>query len=582
MSSTAPLVNNRGDLPAAAALVALALALRGVALGAQPLWFDEAYSFHLATRPDWLQYARFDFNPPLYYLLLRAWIWVAGSAEWALRLPSALAGAMFVGVAYWAGRATGGRIAALAAALFAALAPLHVYYSQEARAYIFAVTLLLALYGVLWIASERFLRRDFVVAAVLSAAALQFHYFTALGIVPAWALAAAKGRVHSGSRWSRAALRGCAAGLATAIPWSGWRLYMQATEGLYLPDHGWLYDLWEARPPFLHLVGSWETLVLGGQLGVSPVLVKQVAAAELPGVVRWMAGSAAMAACLAALLAPWLRPAGEPAGRPPGSAPLQRAATSLPMALVALVAAPVLPLWWASFLRPVYLVGRYDFLAFPALVLLVAHGIATLATAGRIGRGVAIIVAVALGAGMVSSLIPYFQAPPTGTQARELAAELDRVAADGDTVAFTGLRGVPALYELSRRGYDWADGRCRSRAGSRSFACRLFPREMEESFCYNARRLIETPGAMMDDARALVALTEAPAAGAAGGSRSAATKTLWLAFGGGNASASGFTPTRVDGELVAALRRLGYGFARKTDHPFIYGFARPATGGASQ
>jgi len=78
-----------------AALAAVALMAERLWLAAvQPLWFDEAWSLAVATAPDWrsvIHEARVDVNAPLGYLLLHAWTMLAGSSDFALRLPGLLA-----------------------------------------------------------------------------------------------------------------------------------------------------------------------------------------------------------------------------------------------------------------------------------------------------------------------------------------------------------------------------------------------------------------------------------------------------------------------------------------------------------
>lgn len=64
-----------------------------------PLWRDEAFSVMLATQ-NWLSILSItarDFNPPLYYLVLKVWIMVLGQSEIALRSLSLI---FFLGTVY--------------------------------------------------------------------------------------------------------------------------------------------------------------------------------------------------------------------------------------------------------------------------------------------------------------------------------------------------------------------------------------------------------------------------------------------------------------------------------------------------
>ena len=73
-------------LAVAAAVVGVAFLLRVYQIGEEELWFDEAASFSLVTWRSWPEALLRDINPPFYYLLLSAWLRVAGRSEAALRL----------------------------------------------------------------------------------------------------------------------------------------------------------------------------------------------------------------------------------------------------------------------------------------------------------------------------------------------------------------------------------------------------------------------------------------------------------------------------------------------------------------
>ncbi|HUY32980.1 MAG TPA: glycosyltransferase family 39 protein [Pirellulales bacterium] len=78
------------------AIVALAVALRAWRLGERSVWFDEAFSWRLATFSwgEMLHRTTQDNNPPLYYALLKVWMACFGDSPVALRSLSALAGAL--------------------------------------------------------------------------------------------------------------------------------------------------------------------------------------------------------------------------------------------------------------------------------------------------------------------------------------------------------------------------------------------------------------------------------------------------------------------------------------------------------
>ncbi len=125
-------------------LTLLAFALRLTRLGAQSLWYDEGVTAVVAAYdPTTLvRWTADDIQPPLYYLVVSAWGHVAGWSEWSLRFVSAAFGTLLIPLmAALTSALTRRRPAALLAALFTALHPLLLYYSQEARMYTMLVVL---------------------------------------------------------------------------------------------------------------------------------------------------------------------------------------------------------------------------------------------------------------------------------------------------------------------------------------------------------------------------------------------------------------------------------------------------------
>lgn len=125
----------------------LALILRLINLD-QSLWWDEAINIVYAkTSSFWwfiTKYPIGDFHPPGYFVILWLWGHIFGFSEFMIRLPSVIFGVGTVYFTYLLGRELFNKKIGLLAALFLAIAPLHIYYSQEARMYslaAFVVTL---------------------------------------------------------------------------------------------------------------------------------------------------------------------------------------------------------------------------------------------------------------------------------------------------------------------------------------------------------------------------------------------------------------------------------------------------------
>ena len=180
-------------------VVGLAAALRFSELGARGFWRDEAVTVQLARRSfggmlEAIPHS--EGTPPLYYVL--AWLWTRlfGSSEAGIRSLSALAGTIAVLVVYAIGVELVSHRVALAAALLAAVNPLLVWHSQDARSYG-----LFTLLGALsFLAFLRALANpgtaELVAWTLASALALGTHYFAAFLVVPEaiWLLASRRRR----------------------------------------------------------------------------------------------------------------------------------------------------------------------------------------------------------------------------------------------------------------------------------------------------------------------------------------------------------------------------------------------------
>jgi hypothetical protein len=161
----------------AAALVVRLLLVRGI-------WVDEAISIHQVhmSLPDMLETLRdTDRHPPLHYLLLWGAVRLFGDGELAVRLPSILAGAALVPALFLCGRELFDRRTGLVAAGLAAIAPLAIWYAQEARMYsLFMLFAALALWAQIMVFRDG-RRRYWIAYAGFTIALLYTHYF---GLIP--------------------------------------------------------------------------------------------------------------------------------------------------------------------------------------------------------------------------------------------------------------------------------------------------------------------------------------------------------------------------------------------------------------
>jgi 4-amino-4-deoxy-L-arabinose transferase-like glycosyltransferase len=139
----------RWDLLTLLAIVLLGAALRFYALGFQSLWGGELASWDSSERDTISRVVRSGTQPPLYFLILHFAQWIFGDSEWALRLPSAVAGWLCIPAIYLLGKRLYSEREGLIAALLVAVLWAPVYFSQEARPYSMLI-LLSILTSYLW------------------------------------------------------------------------------------------------------------------------------------------------------------------------------------------------------------------------------------------------------------------------------------------------------------------------------------------------------------------------------------------------------------------------------------------------
>lgn len=139
-------------------LLVLAAWIRLDGLGRWGFWRDEAQCLFIAQKPfpaGIVDALLAEAHPPLYYSLQHFWIELAGWSEFRIRLLSAAFGVLLVPGLFVAGSRLFGAATGLGAALFGAVAPLHVAVSQTARMY--SLLALLSLLSV-WLLYESWKR----------------------------------------------------------------------------------------------------------------------------------------------------------------------------------------------------------------------------------------------------------------------------------------------------------------------------------------------------------------------------------------------------------------------------------------
>lgn len=170
---------DRTDRLIIAALLLLNLVLKCSWLGADALSNDEPFTVYWSQRPWsalWPMLAT-ENNPPLYFLLIKAWsAWVPFEAAW-LRVPAAVCSALVVVPLYLLGHGLGHRRAGLIAALVFTFCNYHFGYAHEVRAY--ALFTLLATVNMWLLVRERSGSgwRAAIVLGAVNALMVYTHFF---------------------------------------------------------------------------------------------------------------------------------------------------------------------------------------------------------------------------------------------------------------------------------------------------------------------------------------------------------------------------------------------------------------------
>lgn len=166
------------------AILLIGFGLRVYRLGEQNIWWDEGHAIW-AARQDLTAATRItahDVHPPLYLWLLHGWLRLAGESEFAIRYLSLIGGMLTVALCYVVARRLVGRRAALLAMLLLATARFHIWWSQEARMYVWAAFfVLLSVYHLISLHYRGY--SAWLLYVLASAAALYTLYLAVLAVL---------------------------------------------------------------------------------------------------------------------------------------------------------------------------------------------------------------------------------------------------------------------------------------------------------------------------------------------------------------------------------------------------------------
>ncbi len=457
-------------------LVLAAFAARAVSLDAQSLWRDEVDALHFATAP-WPEmlstFTRPGWNGPFYFLLLRGWIALTGTSEYAMRFFSLALGVLCVPLVYALGRRLFDRPVGLFAALLVAFSPYLAWYGQEVKMYTLTPALaLLAIYG-LRRAVEDGGWRWWAVQVVATSLAFYSHILAAL-LIPVQGLLYLTWWPQARKQW-KGALVSLACLTLPYLPLVAWQapLMLQTREtGFY---H---YSLGEMT----------EILLNGWSLGILSW--------------GWPWGMVLMG-----MLAVWGLVS--PISPQPS---LDRGGRGKRLALVEWLVTPLLAVWVISLRQPLF-TDRYLVWSAPAFYLLVALGLAFPWHLGVWGRRTAVFLA---GLILVFNGVNLRQQAtvPIKSDFRAAAAYVADHCASGELIVFQ----IPHAkytydYYFPQDEYPWAEGlytNHRAPDGSYLMSEQEAARRMQEMTAgYDAIWLVATEMEMWDERGLVQAWLEA-------------------------------------------------------------------------
>lgn len=454
-----------------ACIIAIGLFLRLYQLGDDELWLDEAMTGFIALTRDWLDYLRIATNPPLYFIMQRGWCGLVTCNEFGLRLSSALFGVLFIVLVGMLCRRLYGRKVALAVALIAALSPIHVYYSQEARVYVVLMTVLLLFLYLQWrVIREGSSTGRLIGLFGITLIALFLHYFSLIVI---WSCLLIYGveSLYGVRRIPRGYFLAVIAATVIYIPWLYFSIFSSHTTSKEL---GWIAEYFADKTAWQLPLRSVTTYLVGPQFHNNEInlFMKRYSHVDIPAALHLfnLFFTFLFLSLYALILVRYKR--------------LPRESGLLLLESSAFVILPLLGLLIASLLlTPVYVVGRYDMIAYPAFLVLAGCMMHILLHWRQSGAAVPYRAAMAVLFflfifAQAYKVMAYKHTAPFGSLKPHVDAMLDRVH-DGDGLLIATPNATLIWYYMHAAGYNRHGDQCMGHG--KRFTCRLFPKRFEQA-----------------------------------------------------------------------------------------------------
>ncbi len=399
-------------------IVLTAFALRLFYLDKDQLWMDEAYSAIISgwSAEKFFQELPGLGSPPLYNFLLHYWMKTFGESVFYLRVFSLLFGVAFVALLYFVGKSWFNRRVGLLAAFVGSINALHIFYSQQARAYALLMFLSLASAHFLFQHLKSNSSKLYFFAYTFTSILLLYCHNWALFLLPVpYAYL-----IFHRNRWN----------LIPKIMLSHFivflfyipfipLLFKQATSG----SSSWIpYFLDQLNIKFVFLK-TFEIFFMGGQfLTFGKIEYGRLIPVALLIVILFYATTSLKK-----------------------FKTLEKKKKRPLILLLCYTFIPLLIPYFISFVRPLYICGRYDFIVFGGFCLLIAVGLNNMPKK---------IFSVVLSLFILLSTFNlygfYFKRSPR-SENQKMAQLLKEKANPNDLIVFTGLTRLPIEYYLKER-----------------------------------------------------------------------------------------------------------------------------------
>lgn len=452
-------------------IIAVGLFLRIYQLGYDQLWTDEAFTGYIALTEEWLTYLRIDNTPPLYYLIQRAWCGPVTCNEFVLRLPSVFAGGFFILLIGMFCKQLFGKKVAIIIVLIAALSPIHIYYSQEARVYsILLLTLLIFLYLQWHLINKEAKPGEYFLFFSICLIAFFLHYFSLIVIVVCLFVFTVE-NILNYRKISRGYFIAVGLSIALFIPWL---LFSVLNENATSSELGWIANYYSDKSVWQLPTKSLSAFLSGPQLylneiGLSLKRNSYMEKSTLTGpVIASLTGIFlilyfTVLINIRTLQSPW-------------RLYFYEFTSFLVLPLFALIII-------SSVITPVYVVGRYDLIAYPAFLLLTGSVIHSLLNTRNgvsklfLNSFMLVVFCVLITVNLYQVLI-YKNATPYHslvTDGKKILSTLN----NDDGLLIASPNAIEILYYLHLQGIHKKNEQCNY--DQKYFKCRLFPKNLEEA-----------------------------------------------------------------------------------------------------